>query len=244
MELLWAALIMGGVIFVHECGHLIASLLFGVKVRQFLMGFGPALWQRSCKLPGRTQPLKISIRPIWLGGGVDIEEAEFLRLSRTKQILTLLAGPVANLVAAWLAIVASGSMLVAITVRSFIDVFKGALMAATEGAKLISRTTVVSLHEVGKLARGDISGISGPVGLVASAREAPASFVFWLSVFVGLNIGIGIFNLLPIPPLDGGRILTLFLPPKIRKGVALIGLAVLLGVATAVMVKDIIALIS
>ncbi|MEM3452829.1 MAG: site-2 protease family protein [Candidatus Hadarchaeum sp.] len=244
MYVFGAALVMGGVIFVHECGHLIASLLFGVKVRQFLMGFGPALWQKNCKLPGGFQSLKISIRPIWLGGGVDIEESEFLRLPRAKQIFTLLAGPIANLLAAWLAIVISGSMLVALAVRSFVDAFRGALMAGAEGAKLIGRTTVVSLHEVGRLAGGDIGGISGPVGLVAASREAPASFVFWLSVFVGLNIGIGVFNLLPIPPLDGGRILTLFLPAKVRKGVTLLGLGILLGLATAVMVKDIMGLIS
>ena len=30
-----------------------------------------------------------------------------------------------------------------------------------------------------------------------------------------LNIGLGIFNLIPIPPLDGSRLLTAFLPTKI-----------------------------
>lgn len=35
-----------------------------------------------------------------------------------------------------------------------------------------------------------------------------------LQSFVLLNIGLGIFNLIPIPPLDGSRILDSFLPPK------------------------------
>ncbi len=35
-----------------------------------------------------------------------------------------------------------------------------------------------------------------------------------LSYIVILNIGLGIFNLLPIPPLDGSRIATLFLPSR------------------------------
>ncbi len=35
-----------------------------------------------------------------------------------------------------------------------------------------------------------------------------------LSYIIMLNIGLGIFNLLPIPPLDGSRIATLFLPTK------------------------------
>ncbi len=32
--------------------------------------------------------------------------------------------------------------------------------------------------------------------------------------FAYLNIGLGVFNLIPIPPLDGSRILTVFLPAK------------------------------
>ncbi len=35
-----------------------------------------------------------------------------------------------------------------------------------------------------------------------------------ISYIVILNIGLGIFNLLPIPPLDGSRIATLFLPSR------------------------------
>ncbi len=31
-----------------------------------------------------------------------------------------------------------------------------------------------------------------------------------------INIGLGIFNLLPVPPLDGSKILACFLPPKAR----------------------------
>ena len=31
---------------------------------------------------------------------------------------------------------------------------------------------------------------------------------------VSLNVGLGVFNLVPIPPLDGSRILNLILPEK------------------------------
>ena len=37
------------------------------------------------------------------------------------------------------------------------------------------------------------------------------SFLF---IFHSINIGLGLFNLLPIPPFDGSRLLNLFLPPK------------------------------
>ncbi len=36
----------------------------------------------------------------------------------------------------------------------------------------------------------------------------------FFSYFAALNVGLGVFNLIPIPPLDGSRILTIFLPAK------------------------------
>lgn len=36
----------------------------------------------------------------------------------------------------------------------------------------------------------------------------------FLMVFISVNLGLGVFNLIPIPPLDGSRILGLILPEK------------------------------
>ncbi|MBQ6875344.1 MAG: site-2 protease family protein, partial [Lachnospiraceae bacterium] len=36
----------------------------------------------------------------------------------------------------------------------------------------------------------------------------------FLMIFVSVNLGLGVFNLIPIPPLDGSRILGLILPEK------------------------------
>ncbi len=52
---------------------------------------------------------------------------------------------------------------------------------------------------------------------------------FWLSlaqngldflfIFFSVNVGLGIFNLLPIPPFDGSRLLNVVLPPKAYFGI-------------------------
>lgn len=39
--------------------------------------------------------------------------------------------------------------------------------------------------------------------------------LLFLNVFYSLNVGLAVFNLLPIPPLDGSRIFLSFLPTKI-----------------------------
>jgi Zn-dependent protease len=36
----------------------------------------------------------------------------------------------------------------------------------------------------------------------------------FLEIFFGLNVLLAVFNLLPLPPLDGSRLLTIFLPPS------------------------------
>lgn len=69
-------------------------------------------------------------------------------------------------------------------------------------------------------------GMAGPLSNIITAvifsqivKFLPSATVLSeiLRSFVFLNVLLGIFNLIPIPPLDGSRILTGFLPPEISK---------------------------
>ena len=64
MSLILVILLFGLLIFVHELGHFITSKLSGVKVEQFTIGFGPAIFKKQI---GETV---YAIRLLPLGGAV------------------------------------------------------------------------------------------------------------------------------------------------------------------------------
>lgn len=99
--------------------------------------------------------------------------------------------------------------------------------------------------------RYGIEAVSGPVGVtgaITDAAKTSAYSLFYMVVVISMNLGI--FNLLPIPALDGGSLLFLLIemvtkkkiPKRIEYIVKLVGLALLMLLIVIVTFKDIIGL--
>ena len=61
-------------------------------------------------------------------------------------------------------------------------------------------------------------------GIFGAPNEAVANLFYYLLIFIflgiQLNVSLAVFNLLPIPPLDGSKILYMLLPPKVYYKIA------------------------
>ena len=64
----------------------------------------------------------------------------------------------------------------------------------------------------------------------------------FLYIFHSINIGLGLFNLLPIPPFDGSRLLNVFLPPKTYFAIMKYEKQIYIGVLVWLLLGDYIAM--
>ena len=90
--------------------------------------------------------------------------------------------------------------------------------------------------------------VSGPVGMAGAVGQATqAGFTSILYLFTLITMNLGVFNLLPLPALDGGRLIFLAIEGIFRKPVKkeveqainTIGILALMGLMLLVTVKDI-----
>ncbi len=110
-----------------------------------------------------------------------------------------------------------------------------------------SRIVVFSLVDMIS-GRYNISDISGPIGVTDAMGQAAKTGVMDMLPMVALiAINLGIFNLFPIPALDGGRLVFILVemifrkpvPPKYENLVHGIGMFILFGLMALITIKDI-----
>jgi regulator of sigma E protease len=100
----------------------------------------------------------------------------------------------------------------------------------------------------GGLNEGSVVGPVGIVNLVGQAAERSILDVLFLAAYISINLGI--VNLLPIPALDGGRLLFIIFEifrgkpvnPEKENFVHLVGFVILLSLMAFLVVKDVIGL--
>ncbi len=181
-------------ILIHEFGHFCAAKRAGIPVKQFSVGYGRRLFGFTYK----ETDYRISVFP--LGGYVmpDIEVLEdYFAFSFKNRVLFALAGPLANIIAAWagllvMSIIYHGVTAASIFVVPFVQLWD-------MSAQFIQSIPALFSHP---------QQLSGIVGLVAfGGKEIGVDIPRLLSLSVLLNINLAFLNLLPILPLDGGKIL-------------------------------------
>jgi len=111
-----------------------------------------------------------------------------------------------------------GSAPMKVSSLPFAAAFRQSVKQNKEGSLLI-------LELVQKMIQRKISirSIEGPIGIGRAAGQA-ASKKGWtplLELTAGISLNLGIFNLLPIPIMDGGVILLLFVESRIRRDISL-----------------------
>ncbi|HXJ23358.1 MAG TPA: M50 family metallopeptidase [Polyangia bacterium] len=110
-------------------------------------------------------------------------------------------------------------------------------------------TSVGILGGLYDMIRGRVhADLSGPIGITKQiAKAAQRGAVDYLGMLILLSVYLGLFNLLPVPALDGGRAMFLAIEsitrkrvnPRIEAAVHTAGFVLLLGILVIVSFKDI-----
>ena len=119
-----------------------------------------------------------------------------------------------------------------------------------------SRLVYLSLFDLatGHYGISDLSGPIGTVDYIAEAAETAATETDWsylLMLMAVIAVNLGLFNLLPLPALDGGRLFFILvemiarkpIPRKYESWVHAVGMVLLLGLMAVVSFSDIMKLI-
>lgn len=176
------------VVTVHELGHWTMCKLFEVDTPRFSIGFGPIIAEKKI---GRTI-FTLSALPI--GGYVEVagmrspepdhETHSFITKPFSQKMLILMGGILFNMIFALLIFIFAGFPPKPLPKSSENEILE-------KNPEQSEKTTVV-----------------GPLGIITliarSASYGAGIYFFFLGI---LSINLAIFNLFPLPILDGGQLL-------------------------------------
>ena len=122
--------------------------------------------------------------------------------------------------------------------------------AFTESASRLWSESTGILGMLGRIVTGNqgTEGLGGPLGIARELSSAISRGVGDLFIaLAGLSVVLGLFNILPIPALDGSKIFFLLIegvigrriPAKVQLVVHLIGIILILGLMIFLTVGDV-----
>ena len=239
--------LLGFLVFIHEGGHFLVAKLCNIKVKDFAIGFGKILWQKQGK------ETRYSIRMIPLGGFVSMEgededsedERSFSKASIGKRIAIVLAGATVNIIFGLIVYF----ILMSTVGLQFVDPAKDTILnriyygGKATGNFILSIFDSLRILVTGGLGTDQMVGIVG-ISEVVAQTSGIANYIYLLAV---ISVSLGVTNLLPIPALDGGKIVILLIeifrkkPMKVETEakIQLIGLSILIVLSIFVTYNDI-----
>ncbi len=122
--------------------------------------------------------------------------------------------------------------------------------AVVEGAKATVNMTINLFITIGQLFTGGlgVNDLSGPVGMVQMVSET-ATYGFWYYGFLTamICVNLAIINMLPLPALDGGRIIFVLInmitgkevSAKVEGAIHFVGIMLLFGLMIYVSINDV-----
>ena len=235
--------LLGFLILIHETGHFVVAKLCKVRVNEFAIGFGPTIWKKQGK------ETKYALRLIPLGGFISMEgeeelsdkEGSFSKASIPKRVAIVAAGAIVNIILALIVyFILATSYNFQVT-----NNWSSALTFAGEKTGTFITSTFEGLKQL-FTGKSGLDQMMGPVGISEVVAKTNGMFEF-INMIAIVSLSLGVTNLLPIPALDGGKILLLIieairkkpLSQKIEINIQLLGFSFIIILALFVTWNDI-----
>lgn len=224
IEILVAVAMLAVLLFVHEIGHYAAAKRLGIEVVELALGFGKKLFQWVSPRSGTAYTLRLLpfggynrfLSELDLTGRHAAPSSAYEAFPVWKRFVTVAAGPAANLLLAL--VLSTGLWVTNQLCVDFTACAEAPAAVAEEKTEVQENLFLRSFQVFGDIVQmvadspdSVVAVIGGPVSAVQALRRVVAEDGLHgvMTVMTLSSVSVGLFNLLPIPGLDGSQLLML-----------------------------------